>query len=350
MSILKFKLQKEINCYLSNAYYLCVILAYDNMKQWFYENYIQLFFSTNKALRNSKRREIFLDFYGGWTEPQHLFDCIKYDREFMQDSNVIEFMKKNIDNGRYIYTYIDEYYTIQSEHNSHDVFIYGYDDNEENILVAGFNQKWVFTSYTVKYETFLKAYKNGLDNSKKNDTYGGINYAITMLPKFNENTIYKFNVDKFLSLFYDYIHSINTSEKIQSNNTDYDMYKVKTNVYGMDVYDKLIKEIKYIQVVKVGIDYRAFHAIAEHKYGLLMRIKNINEIYHLNLKDEIFPLNICNELVKISKEARYCVIKYLVSGELAPLNKALEKIEMLKKIETESFEKIYDFIKENTVI
>lgn len=55
---LTVKVQKNINCYLFNAYYLCILLAYDNMYPWFYENYIQLYFNANKPVNFDDKKEV----------------------------------------------------------------------------------------------------------------------------------------------------------------------------------------------------------------------------------------------------------------------------------------------------
>jgi hypothetical protein len=109
------------------------------MLPWVYENYVQLYYCPSKAERNSSRKEVFLDFYGGFTDPQQILDFSARSRAEMEQVDIIEFIERAICNNYYFYTYIDEYYTVRKglAHNSHDIFIYGYDRVKRNVNVIG---------------------------------------------------------------------------------------------------------------------------------------------------------------------------------------------------------------------
>jgi len=342
--VLKIKIQKEINCYLSNAYFLCIILAYENMLPWFFENYTQLYFCPEKSMRNSNDLEIFLDFYGGWTEPRKILQCDCINRNVLEDTDILEYIESSIREGFYLYTYIDEFYTInrQELHNSHDIFVYGFDKSKSEIMVIGFDNKYNFTDYCISYSTFRKAFVSGIQIARKTDKRNGEDYCRLIRPSFKENEKYLFNKDNFLSLLNDYLHSINTANKIITEDPNYALYKSHKNIFGISVYEKIIQYLSSVINLQINIDYRPLHTLYEHKSIMYKRLQFIFSQY--NIIDRNNYIKQCMDLEIECNTLRLLCIKYNINKKPKIINTMIEKLVKQKEIENNLFPGIYNLL------
>jgi hypothetical protein len=266
---LKINIQKKINCYLFDAYYLCIILAYDNLYPWFCENYVQLYYNSNKPIDYTNKSEVWLDFYGGWTEPRKILQCNNKGRQYFNGINIIKFIEECIDKNKYVFTYWDEFCIkafCREEHFVHDIFIYGYDRLQKIFLVIGFDKNHNFKNYCISYQEFEEAFNTGLELTKN---VGDKRYFVEISSDFDENYKYQFSIHKFLSGLYDYLHSIDSSCRESNDIELFEHYKLPGNVFGMDIYNELIKYIKKTLIQNADIiDYRPFHTLYEHKNSI----------------------------------------------------------------------------------
>ncbi|KGE17103.1 hypothetical protein [Paenibacillus wynnii] len=332
---LPIKIKHKINNQLCNAGFLCVILAYDNMQTWFYEHYVQLYYSFNKKVLSSKHKEMFLDFYGGWTEPRELFDINSLNRKDVESYDEHSF-ESIIGTGQYIYCYVDEYYIQNSKHNSHDILVYGYDDERRVFQVVGFKDGF-FQGYEVDYDIFLKAFRSGVKLSKLFDTYHGINYFLCIEPRFDESTQYEFNTRNFMERVKEYVCCINTGKLNACDDLNHKMYQKEDNVFGIEVYECLIKEIEGCRKKLSLLDYRAFHTLYEHNVLMKERI----EYLRFDLGEQEFTESL-NELVKLSNEIRMLVMKYNFSPEDEVLERIIESTKKMYRMEKETYNAFYD--------
>lgn len=311
-NILKVNVQKKINCYLFNAYYLCIILAYENMYPWFYENYIQLYFNPHKPIDFSNRTEVWLDFYGGWTEPRKLLECTEIDKHFFANIDIIKFLEENIDKKNYIFTYFDEYFIkrqLVNNHYVHDIFVYGYNRSEKKIYVIGFDDKIQFCSYCVDYGTFEKAFYSGIEitreKDRSNNTFDKNIYCTLISPRFDEHSNYAFNHFKFLYNLDDYIMSRNSY--LRKVPYAFELYKMEGNIFGLNIYKAILEYLAEVEAEKKILDFRPFHTLYEHKIAIFDRMSYISKTYRINLRNELSKYE---QIVESFNYIRLLTIKY----------------------------------------
>ena len=331
---LPIKLQREINNLMYNAAYLSIILNYDNMYPWFYENYTQLYFTSNKIRFETNTKEIFMDFYGGWTAPKALFD-LKYMTKYeLEEKNKVDLIKRILNKDEYIFTYIDEYYVGEKEHNSHDVLIYGYDDDREEFSVLGFKDNF-FVDYAVDYSLFEKSFNSSLQIAKENTTKERKYQLISLTPLFDENTEYKFDLYKFMSVFKQYLNS----EYSKLNLYDDTIYE--DGILGIQIYTKLLEALQNPSGEKQEFDYRLVHTLYEHKKIMLERVEYI---YKSVLMAEI-PTALQNgieSIVELANTIRLQAIEYVFTNDNAILYAIGREIERLYAEEKETYNALYN--------
>ncbi|KAA9008675.1 amino acid adenylation domain-containing protein [Paenibacillus spiritus] len=314
MKRLRIRLQNKIICYTHNSYLLCILLGYDNMLPWFYENYVQLYYSPSKRLRIKDSEEIWLDFYGGWNEPRRFFDYKYYQREFLADQDIIRFIEGRIDRNQYFHTYLDEFYTIQQgrEHFVHDIFVYGYDREKRLVHVIGFNAKREFVAYELDYDRFRIAFEEGVRLSRTLDENGGDYYGLEIKCIVDDSYTHSYRLDQLLDQLHDYLHSVNTARK---RKIDEYLYCLSDNVFGRDTYAYILDHLKHVREQEGVPDYRAFHTLYEHKKGLSERIQYLAGLYpelpQLKPMAEQFE-----KLTQSFNLARLSALRYLVIKDI----------------------------------
>ena len=334
---LPIKLQREINNLMYNAAYLCIILNYENMYPWFYEHYTQLYFTKDKIGIETNKKETFMDFYGGWTEPKGLFD-VKYMTKYeLEEKNKLDLIKRILNKDEYIYTYIDEYYIGEKTHNSHDVLIYGYDDDKEEFCLLGFKDNF-FVSYTLNYSVFEKSFDSSIQIAKESITDERKYQLFSLTPLFDENTECKFDLYKFMSLFKQYLNSEYSNINLY-NDTIYE-----EGFFGIQIYAKLLEALRDCCIGKQEFDYRLIHTLYEHKKIMLDRSEYI---YKFVLKREI-QVTLQKELtdiVDLINNIRFKALDYIFTNDTAILYSICSEIEILYAEEMKVYNKLYNDIR-----
>lgn len=335
--ILPIKLQKNIYNLLSNAEFLCIILNYDNMYPWFYEHYVQVYINETNLLRQIGVQEVLLDFYGGWTEPRELFDILYFNRKEVESYGIDEF-KELIQKGYYMYVYLDESYVYECEPNSHDNLIYGFDDEKRVFYLIGFVEDQ-YEMYEIDYDVFVEAYRSGVKISAETDVYDGINFLCGFKPKFNENTKYEFQFDKFLQRMEELVYSINSAEIYSDGSLNHKMYEGE-KLYGFDAIKRYCEMLEDNKETLGELDLRAFHTIYEHCNLMYDRLKYIyNEILREEMDSNLEKK--LEELVKKSERIRLLSVKYNVSLKKKLIPVLIEDMKELLAGEVELYTKIY---------
>ncbi|MFZ5989710.1 MAG: hypothetical protein ACOYWZ_21660 [Bacillota bacterium] len=349
---LKVVIQKNINNYLFSAVLLCIILAYDNLKPWFYENYIQLYFVRNKRGRYEKS-EKWLDFYGALTAPQEVLEYNKLNKEFFMNIDIMKFIESCIDDGYYFYTYYDEYYVKPNFmkaniHFVHDLLIYGYDSENRKITAVGYNDNKIFCSYEIDYEAFEIAFKNGLELTKDGGWEDISFYGLKLKSRYDENYKYKFDISKFMSNFHDYVYSVNTGKRDYPEDKSYDskelyyLHTLKDNVYGIDIYDHIIEYLKKTAEERTPLLYVMFHTLYEHKVSIMERLQYVADEFRIDGMADI--VSNYKQTIGSLDLVRHLALKYNKVKKESVLSEMVTALEPEKNREKELLTKAYDII------
>lgn len=171
---------------------------------WIYSNMIQLYYI---AERNTFNISYF--YLGRDPNPLAYIPLLTYQQIHKQllrncGGNAIKFLHCMIDEGYYIACLMDEYYIPSRElykkaHFYHGVMIYGYDDENDFVYIAGYNKDKQFGYQVLPYAAFKKAFWN----VKREDDF------ISCFRRNEKN--YELDTILIKELLHDYIYSLNTS-------------------------------------------------------------------------------------------------------------------------------------------
>lgn len=126
-----------------------------------------------------------------------------YVRRGFMDGCEMQVIRNMIDRDYYVYFnmvdifYIDNILFSGEKHCLHDGLICGYDDNDNTLTIAAYDNKWAFRSFKTSQESFEKALAHG----KEQDGYDGF-FGMKPLDEkisLNLETITK-NLEKYLTL------------------------------------------------------------------------------------------------------------------------------------------------------
>ena len=341
--ILPYKIP-PVYAYLHHAYTLGVLLCYADTEQWFSGNYIQLMCNTDFS------KELWFDFfvgdnYGGlpWFN-YHIFDKSILN---ISENGLHEFVQYSINQGYYLHLYLDEYYLpcrpfYHSTHFTHCNLIYGYDCENENYHVAGFNNKMNFALSTISFTQFAGSF--GAENTDLNNVRAYKNFLF----KKKKITRYDFEMSKTIDILNDYLLSRNCSEK---PGLYYDLDSdlrftylniaahLKDQVFGLGVYDCLINYLD--SRMSREIDIRAFHCLWEHKKCMLLRIMYLGSRGYL--KDYYPVYNEYEEITNIALHVRNLALKYSITENVNTIKRV---INMLKEIHERELSLIPNLLEE----
>lgn len=257
------------------------------------------------------------------------------------DDSFINFIKRTIDNKIYIFLYVEiskiPNYGIKSEL-SHQVLIFGYDDDEQTVDFADFILgKYTFTKCT--YDEMENAYKNVekvlLPIVKTTALVQHIGYGAFTFD-------YSYIQDSIRAYLYP---DIKVTER--QNNYTMSIFKPvnwQTETYmGVDVYDYFPKFVaRELELGKAIIDHRLFHAMYDHKEMMVKRIEFLIQQKCIS-KDkysflEEYSSNVCNRMRVI----RNLVLKYNEKDNPKTLDKINIMLAETKTTETDLLKQIFD--------
>jgi hypothetical protein len=309
---LKIKIQNDINVYLHQAFPLCIILADERMRTWFYERYIQIYsehqlYKCKSGLiatpeigyRLGAKNPASLYGDGDWIERFHI-DFMEpwLGNDVLQEIKVrevdgadpdyiLDFVEQKINIGHYLYVFLDEYYlhnkrAYQQYRHLHPSLVYGYDHNKRKVLAVGFESKdylSYFTNLTFDYDAFDEAYREArryVDSNPEYDTA-----MVTLLKPRELVGDYPFTTGNLLSALDNYLTSNGDTSKLYLMRSRvlrldapvWDRERVKTEVkFGMAVYDDLIVGLEGLLRGQSLVYHNHIHLLFEHKRAMLERL------------------------------------------------------------------------------
>lgn len=337
-------LQDEVRVYLHRSLPLCILLAYDQYKAWYYSNYIQIFSVKPEAgiteLNYLEPRDSYVDISE--------VICLGYHM-FKLEDDFIAFVKEKLNLGYYIIANVDEIalsnkYFYQQEHYVHASLIYGYDDQTKCLKGIGFDESEIFTYLDFKYEEMQQAFING----KKYYSIGAPWCewsAIQLVKPKTPHKNFSFDVRKCLRDLHGYIYGVADPYRLYTFE-----YADEAIAYGIETYDVLLERLKARKETgEFTIDYRAIHLMYEHKQGLYRRMQYLIATYHLGsdfVAETKKLLELIEDLNKVRKQ--WFPIDYerdtLIPEDLPVLDAMIEQIACLKHNEKAILTRLYEML------
>lgn len=335
-----------ITTYLSHGYNLSALMNYEEFLPWFYSNYIQL-----KCLKElTQELDCDLNFYFPdgldylqripFVKTQFIFkDIMSYWR-----CNVSDFFKNIINEGYYICTFVDEYYIpskilFQKKHNSHRIFIYGFDDELEIFNICGWDINQVFNiNEIVKYKDLSAAFGSDHNTDILLSRRGTLCFKLDN--NYFKSHQYNFDIKYVYRILNEYLLSYNTSENfcMYYNRLDPAKYSL-----GMNVYNDFNNYLKKLADNQAKASRIAAHAIWEHKKCMLMRISYLKKMKYIS-ENSMYE----NSYLEIERKASICrnlMLKYQLTSDSSIIFSMMNLIRNIENEERYLLEQLIEDIK-----
>lgn len=260
----------------------------ENAKRWIYSNYIQL--RCYNILEYTSGDEILLcDMMPGSSAmkecPYLIFSLITKPQIESYCGDVVDFIVKTIDLGGYVYGAFDEARMISNVSVdykfSHELFIYGYNMEEEVFYVGDFTFKDKYAYTTVTFDAVKRGFdvlSAGEDHVFRDDYKG--TRGLYVIQKNVDSKYY--DIDRVLikRTLEEYLTGADTKEHFRMMRNRFD-----DTIFGVNVYEALKARVdKQLHKEEPDFDIRALHIAYDHKVLMLDRLKYL-------MANEVIPFN-----------------------------------------------------------
>ena len=290
----------------------------ENAKKWIYSNYIQLR-CYNIAEYTTGDEILLCDMMPGSSSlkecPYLIFSLITKPQIESYCGDVIDFIVKTIDLGGYIYGAFDEarmLCDVSVDYKfSHELFIYGYNMEEEVFYVGDFTFKDKYSYTTVSFDKVKKGFDALTPNEDHvfKDDYKGTR-GLYVIQKNTDSRYYDIDPVLIKQTIKEYLGGEDTKDHFRMMRNRFD-----DTIFGVDVYDALLKRIdKQLHEEEPDFDIRALHIAYDHKVLMLDRLKYL-------MANEVIPfdqamLDQYSEVVEDMLAARNLLVRISVTGEI----------------------------------
>jgi tyrocidine synthetase-3 len=158
---LKIEIQRDITVYMHRCLPLCIILADENIKPWFYEHFINIFSIVNPD------SGVYLDYHEVWAPYREIINEISLGAGIMEkEKDIISFIIEKVNQGYYMNIAVDEYYLpgksrYGKTHFIHFALVYGYDNSKGEVKAVGYGDGNILNAMSFDYRSFTEAYEKG---------------------------------------------------------------------------------------------------------------------------------------------------------------------------------------------
>lgn len=266
--VLPIEIDTESNTYLFYSTRLAIIQTESQLKEWLYKSFINI-----KAYINEMNYNFF--FF-----EEKLEDMLEFTRLTYQDvgvsTDILDFIKENILQGKYINIHLDEFYLSQKDygdelHYVHESMIYGFDEHKKRLYAYGFTKRQKVTSFYISYDELYLAYEKA-----KLFLFCGAEYLendypwpVVLCKLRNSVDQDYFTVEDFNAEIKNYLYP-KENEIVQG-----DIHIYGKNVYRY-IYEQLTKESS-----EGTVDFRTFQLLYEHKVCVKNRMNYLFEKYEM---------------------------------------------------------------------
>lgn len=307
----------------------------ENAKKWIYSNYIQL--------RCYEIQEIFTgddmllaDMMPGSSSlklcPYLVYSLLTKEQIESYCGNIIDFIIKTIDLGGYVYGVFDEAKILCDADVDykfpHELFIYGYNRDEEYFYTGDFTFQDKYSHKTVSFSDIERGYEviSAQEDHMFKDDYKG-RRGLYVIIKNTENSVYELDLELIKTTLREYLNSEDTKDHFRMMRNRFD-----DTVFGIKVYDKVLSQIdKQIHAEEPDFDIRALHVMYDHKVLMLERLKYLMNTGHLKYNQE--TLDAYKVVVDNVLAARNLLIRISITEDISVGNRFKDHLETAKEKE-----------------
>lgn len=303
---------------------------------WLYSNYIQLrgslLFGTPLDYSTIPMRDA--NYYT--VNPCVVFQKVNYYLLLENIDSFWSFIKDSINNNRYIEVILEEKYLPgywangNQESRYHQNLIYGYDDENEKVMLLGVDTNGYPINNVAEKENFFKAL----------EAYP-FQTAIYTLEYMPDEAKYPLDVKQIVKGLDDFLTGRNNSD--DCGNT----LKPIECAYGVDIYDEFIKKD---DCERFTGDFRIAFTLREHKKIMIDRVQFLidKKILCEEETEEIRAL--LEEIRAISETVLILVLKNKGRPVKNLKERVVRNLERMKELEIQCYGKLRDLLKKKEEI
>lgn len=261
-------MQNEITTYVNYSMPLCVFLQ-TNKEQWLLEHFSNIYFMIGKE------DYVWIDYLEDLLFFKDVLEFTMIEASEMEKIEDIECFFSDMINKDYaLMLFIDEFYVSETiyynkEHKIKQILVHGYDRQKNEIYMLGFDKRNVFTKLVQNYKEVLYSYQICLRN-RKEQPYWVDKYNVIILKDLTPEVVYKAKPNIVYSNMKKFFYSEGSTNDLRP---EIRIERGEIANYGMQAQDKLINSFINQYAGKDVLDYRYIHLLAEHKKGMLKKIK-----------------------------------------------------------------------------
>lgn len=318
----------------------------ENAKRWIYSNYIQLR-CYNIPEYTSGDEILLCDMMPGSSAmkecPYLIFSLITKPQIESYCGDVIDFIVKTIDLGGYVYGAFDEARMISNVSVdykfSHELFIYGYNMEEEVFYVGDFTFKDKYAYTTVTFDAVKRGFEvlsAGEDHVFRDDYKG--TRGLYVIQKNVDSKYYDIDPVLIKRTLEEYLKAEDTKEHFRMMRNRFD-----DTVFGVNVYEALKARVdKQLHKEEPDFDIRALHIAYDHKVLMLDRLKYLmaNEVIPFDQK----MLDDYAVVVEDMLTARNLLVRISVTNEIEAGDRIVGYLDDAKKKEIAILSKVTELL------
>jgi hypothetical protein len=284
---LPIRLQHDVTANLYQALPLCIILANDHMRPWFFEEYVQLFslYSRRKYRAGIRLLDAepeatdeesivvnFLAWPATWLKEVALKEFFGQDPEDIQSLLV-----RSIELGCYVKLEVDEYYLPSKIYYGtsnfiHPTLIYGYDDRAREFYGLGYDRDLLFVALTYGYLDLQNAYASARKHHE--ELKAGV---VTLMKPKAMRQPYPFSVQRYAAALYNYLYSRKDEARTYRLHSflPADAEAKGHLKFGFDIYSHVERSLDRAANVRGDEVYKNLHLLYEHKRALRQGLQHL---------------------------------------------------------------------------
>jgi len=260
---------------------------------------------------------------------------VSFPREYIMDYNIniIDLIKYFINNNHYAFMYVSrEHISLHKWSNfTHEMFIYGYDDNNSKLFISDFFDGNAYSEEQCGYDEFTNAFAHAskglyirdgcFDDLLSSEKVNFIAYDTSFT--------YTFSTEKFAEDILFYLNK----EKYELNYTPHILHaERKCEIVWGNKYYEVLDKYYYMQINFGSVDLRKACFVRDHKKSLAYKI---NYLLDKDLLSDIALMETAKELVALSEQLVNILIKFNISGNRNIYKKVTALLSNIKHKEEE---------------
>ena len=314
----------------------------ENAKKWIYSNYIQLR-CYNIPEYTSGDEILLCDMMPGSSSmkecPYLIFSLITKPQIESYCGDVIDFIIKTIDIGGYVYGAFDEARMISNVgvdyKFSHELFIYGYNTDEEIFYVGDFTFKDKYAYTTVPFDAVKRGFDvlTATEDHVFKDDYKGTR-GLYVIQKNVDNKYYDIDPVLIKRTLEEYLECKDTKDHFRMMRN-----RFSDTVFGVNVYKALKDRVhKQLEAEEPDFDIRALHIAYDHKVLMLERLKYL-------MANEVIPFDqaMLDEYAQVVDDmltARNLLVRISITGEIEAGTRIAGYLDSAKEKEVKILNKV----------